>query len=219
VRKAIDATIDRAALVAAVSDGVHIPQSGLVPPVFGGWENEQPADSFDLDEARRLYEEAGKPHIEVLYWEDRQGAAVADYLRQSCAAAGITLSSRAVATDEWFALFEDGTPPAVYLTGWLADYPGYDNFLYEPFLSSLSSISLGTGYADPAVDRLLTLARSTADPARHLDLSKRAAHEILNDKPVLPLFEFADYRLLSARVRGFSVSPTYGVDAWKLWVK
>jgi len=218
-RMAIDATIDRAALVDAVSDGVHIPQTGLVPPVFNGWDHEQPAESFDLALARRLYEEAGSPRLEVLYWEDRLGAAVAAYLQRSCAAAGITLSSRAVATDEWYSLFEGGTPPAAYLTAWMADYPGYDNFLYEPFLSSLSSVSLGTGYADPDVDRLLTLARSTADPAGHLDLSRRAAHEILADKPVLPLFEFADYGLLSARVGGFSVSPLYGVDAWKLWVK
>ena len=39
------------------------------------------------------------------------------------------------------------------------------------------------------------------------------------DVPVVPLIEFAEYRLLSTRLAGFSVDPFYGVDMWKLWVR
>ena len=67
-------------------------------------------------------------------------------------------------------------------------------------MSTLSAGSLGTSYANPDVDRLLTLARSTADPFGRLELCRRAAREVLADKPVLPLFEFADHRLVNARV-------------------
>ena len=107
----------------------------------------------------------------------------------------------------------------MFLSGWIADYPSADNFLYDMFQSSMSPLSSGTSYSDKDVDRLLSLARSTADVGRRYDLNRRAAAEIMADLPVIPLIEFADYRLLSARLAGFSVNPLYGVDMWKLWVK
>ena len=63
-----------------------------------------------------------------------------------------------------------------------------------------------------------SLARSTSDVGRRYELNRRAAAEIMADLPVIPLIEFADYRLLNARLAGFSVNPIYGVDMWKLWV-
>ena len=38
VRQAIDCAIDRGSLVAAVSDSVDVPQTGLVPPILAGGE-------------------------------------------------------------------------------------------------------------------------------------------------------------------------------------
>lgn len=219
LRQAVDCALDRRALVDAVSDGVYVPQTGLVPPVFAGWEGEQPAQPYDPVRARALYAEAGSPRLTLVTTRDRRGIAVAESVRDACAAAGIAVTVSALSWEAYVAAFEQQRVPAFFLAAWQGDYPSYDNFLYEPFLSSLSAYTLGTRYADPDVDRLLTLARSTADPQRRLDLSRRAAHEILADKPVLPLFQIAEYRLLSSRVGGFSVSPVYGVDAWKLWVQ
>ena len=220
VREALDCAVDRAALVAAVGDGVYIPQTGLVPAVFPGWKDEQPAQAYDPRRARVLYEQAGSPPLELTYWDDRAVEAGALWLRDACAAAGIPLELRRITWEQFGeAVYGGGSGLQVFFTGWLADYPSDDDFLYPTFFSGLSASSLGTAYADADVDRLLTLARSTADPARRLDLSRRAAHEILADKPALPLFEFADYRLLSTRVGGFTAPTAQGVDMWRLWVK
>ncbi len=219
LRRAIDAAIDRRALVKAVSDGVYVPQTGLVPPVFPGWQDEQPAQPYDPAKARELYAQAGSPPLRLALTRDRVAVATAHYVQRACAAAGIDLRLQQIAWGRYVELFETGRMPPMYLFGWIADYPSPDNFLYELYLGSLSPYTSGTAYSDPDVDRLLTLARSTADPQKHFDLNRRAAHEILADKPVLPLFQNADYRLVSSRIGGFSVSPTYGVDAWKVWVK
>ena len=40
----------------------------------------------------------------------------------------------------------------------------------------------------------------------------------MTDLPVIPLFEYADYRLLSQRIGGFVADPMGRVDMWKLWV-
>ena len=219
VRQAIDAALDRRALVDAVSDGVYIPQTGLVPPVFAGWEDEQPAQAYDPAKAGELHAQAGSPTVTLAYSKDRLGASVARYTQRACAAVGIPVRLRAFSWERWVALFNQSRMPAFYAFGWMADYPDYGNFLNELFSSSLSSYTSGTHYSDPDVDRLLTLARSSADPGKRLDLSHRAAQEILADLPVLPLFEYADYRLLNSRIHGFTPVPTYGVDAWKLWVE
>ncbi len=221
VREAIDCAVDRASLVAVVGDGVYIPQTGLVPAVFPGWKDEQPAQAYDPQRARVLYEQAGSPPLELTYWDERAVEAGALWLRDACAAAGIPLRLRRLTWEQFGeAVYGGGSGGRqVFFAGWLADYPSDDDFLYPTFFSGQSASSLGTAYTDADVDRLLTLARSTADPARRLDLSRRAANEILADKPVLPLFELAEYRLLSTRLGGFTAPTAQGVDMWRLWVK
>ena len=217
LRQAIDAAVDRASLVAAVSDGVYIPQTGLVPPIFPGWKDEQPPQACDPARARQLYESAGSPKLTLTCLNDRLGMAVAQWLKQACAAAGIPLAVRAVRWNAYAAMYQKGDVPPMCLSSWGAN--SYDGFLYEMYESSLSPYTSGTAYSDPDVDRLLQLARSTPDEARRLELSRRAAHEIAADVPVIPLFQFADFRLLSTRIGGFTPNPMYVADMWRLWVK
>jgi ABC-type transport system substrate-binding protein len=221
IRQAIAAAVDRRALVAAVYDGVDIPQTGLVPPVLAGWNDGNPAaPPYDLARATQLYRAAGSPSLQILCNGDlRDAVATAEWLSSACAAAGIRLKVRPVSFEKAMEVWGTARMPAVFLSGWIADYPSADNFLYDLFYSALSSMGSGTAYADKDVDRLLTLARSTSDVGRRYELNRRAAAEIMADLPAVPLIEFADYRLLNTRLAGFSVNPLYGVDMWKLWVK
>ncbi len=99
VRQAIDAAIDRASLVAVVSDGVYIPQTGLVPPIFPGWKDEQPSQAYDPARARQLYGSASSPELTLTCGDDRLGRSVAQLLKRACAAAGIRLTVRVVSWD------------------------------------------------------------------------------------------------------------------------
>ena len=220
IRQAIASVVDRAVLVAAVYDGVSIPQVGLVPPVLAGWNEDKPTPPYDPGEAAQLYRAAGSPALQITCLSDlREAVDTAQWLSSACAAAGISLKVRPLSYEKFLALWGTKRMPAVFLSGWLADYPSADNFLYDMYVSSQSPSSSGTSYSDKDVDRLLSLARSTADPGRRYELNRRAAAEIMAELPVIPLIEFADYRLLSTRLAGFSVNPLYGVDMWKLWVK
>ena len=220
IRRAIAAAVDREALVRAVYDGIYIPQTGLVPPVLAGWNEDAPAQDYDPARAAALYEAAGSPPLQLVCWSElREAMATAEWLQSSCAAAGIPLTLRPMTLERIGALW--GTPrmPAMFLTGWLADYPAADNFLFDLFYSSMSASSAGTSYSNEDVDRLLALARSTSDVRRHEDLNHRAAAQIMADLPVVPLIEFADYRLTSERVGGFSADPMGFVDMSRLWVR
>jgi len=219
IRQAIAGAIDREALVSSVYDGVPIPQTGPVPPILAGWADGEPVPPYDPAEAARLYAAAGSPPLELVYLRDnREAVDTARWLRSACAAAGIDLEIRPVSWEDAMAVWGTKRMPAIFLSGWIADYPAAENFLYDQFHSSMSGGG-GTLYSDADVDRLLSLARSTSDVGRRYDLNRRAAAEIMADLPIIPLIEFAEYGLLSTRIDGFSVDPLCGVDAWKLWVR
>ena len=219
LRQAIDCAIDRGSLVMAVSDSVNIPQTGLVPPILAGWGEGVPAQAYNPARATALFEAAGSPPLTVVCPDDRHGMSVAEWLRSACAAADIPLHVRVVSWERYQDQFLTGRASSMFLMAWAADYPSADSFLYDMYSSGQSPYTSGTSYSDPDVDRLLALARSTADPARHYDLNRRAAAEIMADLPVIPLFEYADYRLLSERIGGFGADPMGRVDMWTLWVR
>ena len=219
LRQAIDCAIDRGSLVAAVSDSVNIPQTGLVPPILAGWGEGVPAQAHDPARATELYQAAGSPPLTVVCPDERFGKSVADWLSSACAAVEIPLRVRVISWATYVRQFATGRCPAMFLMAWGADYPSADNFLYDMYSSEQSPYTSGTSYSDPDVDRLLTTARSTTDPARRYDLNRRAAAEIMADLPVIPLFEYADYRLLSERIGGFTADPMGRVDMWTLWVR
>lgn len=220
VRQAVAAAVDRRALVASVYDGVCIPQTGLVPPVLAGWSEDTGAQDYDPAEAAKLYRAAGSPVLQFTYLGDnREAVATTEWLRSACAAAGIRMELRPVSWEKTLEIWGTKRMPAMFLSGWIADYPSADNFIYDLFQSSMSSMGSGTSYSDKDVDRLLSLARSTSDVGRRYDLNRRAAAEIMADLPIVPLIEFADYRLLSTRISGYSFNPLFGVDMWKLWVR
>ena len=66
IRQAIAGAVDRKSLVAAVYDGVYLPQTGLVPPVLAGWNEGTPAaPPYDLAKAAKLYRAAGSPFVQI----------------------------------------------------------------------------------------------------------------------------------------------------------
>ena len=59
-------------------------------------------------------------------------------------------------------------PGAIYRTGWVADFPDPDNFLFPLFHSQ--STNNYANYSNPAVDRLLEQARSEGDYLKRIEL-------------------------------------------------
>jgi len=219
LRRAMSYLCDRQAMIEASSEGTFRLPTGLVPSILPGWQENMLPQTYDPATAAALYKQAGSPRLRLVAFDAPWFRPAARRLEASCAAAGIALSVRLLSWDDYLAMFTSSGGPPMHLTGWIADYPAADNFLYDVFSSRGSTGSLGTAYSDPAVDRLLAQARSTADPARRLGLNQRAAHEIIADLPVVPLFEFTDYRLTSNRIGGFRENGMSWVDMWELWVR
>jgi oligopeptide transport system substrate-binding protein len=107
-------------------------------------------------------------------------------------------------------------PPAMWATGWIADYLGPNDFL---------GVILGTGandnygrWTDPAFDQAVADALATRDPAAAQSAFERALAEVQREVPVVPLYVGTDYALardglLGAGSNGLGILRMAGL-AW-----
>jgi len=77
-------------------------------------------------------------------------------------------------------------PPTMWLTGWVADYVGPNDFL-GVLLASDSSDNYGH-WASPAFDQAIAEALGSRDAATAQAAYERAQAEVQRDVPVVPLY-------------------------------
>ena len=107
-------------------------------------------------------------------------------------------------------------PPNAWLTGWIADYPGPNDFL-GVLLASDSTDNYGK-WSSPAFDQAIGEALATRDPAEARAAYERALTEIQRDVPAVPLFVTTDFvlsreGLLGAGQNGLGIPRMAGM-AW-----
>jgi len=109
--------------------------------------------------------------------------------------------------------------PYIYATGWYADYPDPDNFVYVLFNSKAGDI-LGTGYKSSRLDELSEKARRSLDLDERIELYREAEDLLVEDAPVLLLYHERAVVPHSKEVMGlklFLVPPTVRPES--VWLK
>ncbi len=214
VRQALSLLIDRTAIVQAVTEGDRAVATSLVPPAIAGYE---PAACrfcrYDPDKARQLLGARKVGQIELTFYDSADHRHVAERVQRDVNAAlgPGTLTLKPLPRVQWYQALRH-QQPGFFLSGWLAEYPAADNFLY-PLLhqSRIGSDNL-TRYKNRQVDALLDRARRTLDPEQRAALFRQAEASMLTDMPVVPLFYYRHARVVAERVHGFVLSPMGDVD-------
>lgn len=114
-------------------------------------------------------------------------------------------------------MFDAGTPKNVSANGWIADYPGPNNF-YEPLLSCAEG---ARQYCNPDLDRLAAsaLAAQESDPGLADQRWREVFERISTEAPVVPLIHGDQHLLVSARVGNFQSQPLHGALFDQMWVR
>jgi ABC-type oligopeptide transport system substrate-binding subunit len=211
IRRALELTMPRAEIVAAVFSGQGPAARTLVVPDIPDWiAPERPEPDADL--ARRLLAEAGYPGGEglepliYLYNTGSMHGEVAEYLQGHWQTElGITIEPVPL---DYAAMEERGQRGEFHLLRsiWLADLPLPDDFLSVFVAGNPNNL---TGWTDPGYDALLARARATLDRTERFALLREAEGRLLAGVPVIPLlqFSFGTVQLVKPYLGGLDVNP------------
>jgi len=211
VRQAITHALDRETMIQEIFLGRHQPARGILPPGMPGYNPQLKAPAYSRTLARHLLNQAGFPEGRglptITIWSSVKGERIEAELttaKRQLAAVGIPAEIH-YETD-WPAfsrqLAEGRFPMFVY--AWYADVPDPDNFLFKLF-HSRSPRNL-TGYVNPVVDDLLLHARQEREPARRIEMYRRAEQIIVDEAPIVPMWHYTYERLFQSYVRNVEVN-------------
>ena len=186
VRQALGAAVDWERITSLGAFGGQVPALGMVPPGIRGAGDGTWWPAHDPVKARQLLAEAGYPDgngLAKIYFASGGSpiaGAIAAELEQQL---GMEVELD-VLGDHLDRLTTD--PPGMWLSGWIADYVGPNDFL-GVLLESDSSDNYGQ-WASAAFDQAISEALGTRDAAATQAAYERAQAEIQREVPVVPLF-------------------------------
>ena len=217
VRRAFGAAVDWTRLVELGSAGEDIPADSMVPPRIPGRGEGRWIPTHDPGLARRLLTEAGYPGgagfpaITFATGGLPYGEGIAADLERELA---VTIRLEEL-ENHFDRLHAD--PPPMWTLGWVADYPGPNDFL-GVLLGTGSSNNYGHWSSD-AFDEAIADALATRDPDEALAAFERALQTVHDDVPAIPIsygdgWALSRDGLLGAGQNGLGILRLAGL-AWR----
>jgi oligopeptide transport system substrate-binding protein len=186
LRQAISQAIDRDEINEAVYEGSRTTATGVTPEGIPGFE-EGLCDYCDYDPeaaegAFQEWQDEGNELTEPISIQLNAGFGhepVVQIMVDNLAEIGIEAEAEAIDSETYFGQLADGAC-VICRTGWVADYPTYDNFTYDLFHSDALD-DTNYGYTSDEFDELVDEAKRTVDEDEQHDLFRQAEQVLLND--------------------------------------
>jgi ABC-type oligopeptide transport system substrate-binding subunit len=187
LRQAISQAIDRDEINEAVYEGTRRTTSGVAPTgVPGVEEGLCEYCSYDLEAAQQAFDDwqaEGNSLDQPIRLQFNAGAGHEDVVQiiiDNLSAIGIQAEAEPFPTETYFTSLADGACQ-ICRSGWYADYPTYDNFMYDLFHSDAIGGNNHGSYSNPEFDDLVNRAKQEVDPEQQGELFRQAESILLND--------------------------------------
>ncbi|MDP3531872.1 MAG: peptide ABC transporter substrate-binding protein [Alphaproteobacteria bacterium] len=221
IREALSMVIDREKIVNHITLAGEIPAYGFVPPMTA---NAKPVSlSFQalstedrLKRAKELYEKAGYNLKNPLKFEfsyntdenhKKVALAVIDMWKQAFPGIEVTLRNL-----EWKVFLQErseGKNIEMYRGGWAGDYN--DPLTFLEIFKSDSGVN-HCGYNSPQYDALLEQASIAVDLEKRAEIFGQAEKILLEDAPLLPIYNRVTARLVKPWVKGYGIGGSNLLD-------
>jgi peptide/nickel transport system substrate-binding protein len=206
VRAALDAAIDRVALVDVVFNGMFAPNAQPVAPNSPFYDEALTPPPRDLAKAKALLRQAGvTPPItlELLVPNQPDTLQAAEVIQSMAAEAGFDLHIVAVEITAATQIQMRGDYQ-IYLNGWSGRFDADGNTFQ--FLHTGQGNNF-MGYSDPTVDELLEQGRDTVDLAQRRVFYHQAWAALRRDLPITYLYSPRNIVAMTAKLNGFRQVP------------
>ncbi len=221
LRQAISTAINRDEINEAVYNSSRTPSTGITPAGIPGYkEGICQFCAYDPELATSLVEEwkaAGGALAEPLpiqFNADAGHEPVVQIIIDNLAAVGIEAVAQPFPSETYFSELADGAC-VVCRAGWFADYPTYDNFMFDLFHSSALDGN-NFGFTSDEFDALVDEAKQTTDKAAQAELFQQAEDVLLNQQTMaIPINWYkGDYAYDQERVTNFP-QTNFGLILWE----
>jgi peptide/nickel transport system substrate-binding protein len=208
LRQALDATIDRNAIANVVLQGGADPIYSYFPPGTPAYDPSWKVPPRNIPRAKEKLQAAGHAggfSFTLLTVPNQQAQSVAQAVQSMAADAGIQAKIQLV---EFGTLLNtlDRLEHEAGILGW-SGRPDPDFDIY-PFVTKSGIGSFNdTGYDNPKVDELLDAARLLQDMTQRRRAYSEVTKILADDMPYVWLYALKEYKMVSARVRGFVDQP------------
>jgi peptide/nickel transport system substrate-binding protein len=202
VRRAIAMAIDREALVRGPLKGqAELVDQIVAPPVFG-YDAALPPRVHDVAVARRLMAEAGHGAgfgvtLDYMPAKYRAMGPVVAALARDLRVLNVDVRLRPSEPGAFLERLE-GRRTAMWIIGWMST--GGDALITYNYLLHSPVAGRGVdngGYSSPALDALLSQAKTLMRPEERQPLLSKAARLVADDVPVVPLYRQTDLYAVS----------------------
>jgi len=212
LRQAFNYAIDREGICNVIGEGVPVPASGVLPPGIPGYNADLKGYTYDPDKARQLLAEAGYPGgnglpvITLWYNTDPGHQRISEYIQHCLKQVGVPVKLKNIDTAAYWQAQYAGEP-TFFRSGWVADIPDPDNFLYILLDSKQFGAPGNTcWYSNPNLDALVERARSVSDWAERERLYREAEQIAVEDASWLFIYYYGDVAMMKPYVKGIVLS-------------
>jgi ABC-type transport system substrate-binding protein len=221
LRQAISQAIDRDAINERVYNSSRTVSTGVTPPGIPGFaEGLCDYCAYDPDAAQQAFDdwkaegnELTEP-IKIQFNLDAGHEPVVDIMIENLAAIGIEAEREGIDTETYFTQLSEGAC-RICRSGWFADYPTYDNFMYDLFHSDSIGGNNHGMYSNPEFDRLVDEAKATVDKDEQGELFQQAEQILLNDDiGVIPIVWYRGDYAYSEDLASFP-ETNFGLIIWE----
>lgn len=211
VRKAVQMSIDRQAILDALYGGRGDVENGIFPHGLIGFNPDLPAINYDPEAARALLTEAG--YADGFTMEIGADGSASDtvtmaleIIKDQLAEVGINAEIKNYDESTWLDTRNAGDMGS-FMSTWTADYNDPDNFIYTFFGSADKTRMRSINYPDTEVMARVQTARTIVDNEERLAEYKALEEKIIQeDAAWVPMFSRQHLFAVSARTEGFKVS-------------
>jgi peptide/nickel transport system substrate-binding protein len=206
VRQALDAALDRVALVDVVFNGMFAPNVQPVAPDSPFYDEAMPPPTRDLTKAKALLRQAGVAppiRLELLALNQPDTLQAAEVIQSMAAEAGFDIHIVAMEAAAAGVVQRSGDYQ-IYMNGWSGRFDA-DGNTYQ-FLHTGEGNNF-TGYSNSTVDSLLEQGRATVDMDTRRLIYHQVWEELRRDLPNTYLYSPRNIVAMSAKLHGFRPVP------------
>lgn len=216
IRTALGLAINREELTGKILRAGETPAYTFVQPNIPNYPHEAKLFYADMpmDQrlalARKLLAEAGYGPdnpltFEFLHMQSTDSKRIGIALQGFWAQIGVKMTPAGSETKTVYANLRNQNFQ-VALAGWIADYPDASNYLY---LAETSSEEMNySKYSNAAFDQLNNDADNEPDPVKRGEMLNRAEQMMLDDAPMVPIYNAVSRNLVAPYVKGWDDALT-----------